>query len=78
MFLFLGFIGSALLGIGKRVVGGHLLGGEALSAANGAEAAVTGLGARFFLGVGFALYWSNSDFRDAINGVLSVLKDIIL
>ena len=38
--MFLGLIGSALLGIGKKVVGGHLVGGGALGAVNGVENAV--------------------------------------
>ena len=76
--MFLGLIGSALLGIGKRVVGGHLVGGGALGAVNGVENAVSGLGWRFFLGAGAALYWTQPGVRDAINQLVVAVKDVLL
>ena len=74
MFLFLGFIGSALLGIGKRVVGGHLVGKDSLAAVNGVEGAVSGLGVRFFIGAGVTLYLTQPTVRDAINNLIGAVR----
>ena len=61
-----------------KAVGGHLLHRDALAGLNGVEAAATGLGLRFFLGAGAALYWTQPDVRAAIDSVITAVKNVIL
>ena len=58
-----------------KTVGGHLLSGNGVSKLEGA---VTGLGMRFTLGFGSALYFTQPTVREAINHLLVVIKNVIL
>ena len=74
----LGFLIKGALSVGKHLIGGHLVGGGALGVANGVENAVSGLGWRFFVGAGTALYITQPEVRDAINSLVGAIKDVIL
>ena len=58
-----------------KTVGGHLLSGNGVSKLEGA---VTGLGMRFTLGFGSALYFTQPTVRDAIKDLLVAIKNVIL
>ena len=73
-----GLIASAAIGIGKRFLGGHLVGKSALSAPYAVENAISGLGWRFFVGAGTALYFTQPEVRTSINSVVVAVKNVIL
>ena len=58
-----------------KTVGGHLLSGNGVSKIEGA---VTGLGMRFILGFGSALYLKDPAVREAINHLLVAIKNSVL
>ena len=74
----LGFLVKGALSVGKHLIGGHLVTGGAFGVANGVENAVSGLGWRFFVGAGTALYITQPEVRDAINALIGAIKDVIL
>ena len=66
----------ATLGVwAVKAVGGHLLSGGPVSKL---ESAVSGLGMRFTLGFGTALYFTEPPVRKAINNLLVAIKNVIL
>ena len=75
---FLGVIASAALGIGKRLIGGHLVTGGILSAPYAVESAIAGLGWRFFVGAGSVLYFTQPTVRAAINNLVKAVTELIL
>ena len=74
----MGILISGGIALAQRLIGGHLIKGSALSAVNGVEGAVSGLGWRFFVGAGAALYWTQPTVRDAIDNLFVAIKGTIL
>ena len=73
---------SILLGFAARLIGGHLvsafLGRATSGALYTAEHLVVGLGFRFFLGFGTALYFSAPTVRTAMNGVVKAVAGLVV
>ena len=65
-----------------RLIGGHLVSSFLSRASTGAlytaEHLIVGLGARFFLGMGCALYFTSPTVRAAINGVGKAVVGLVV
>ena len=73
-----GLIASAAIGIGKRLLGHHLVTGGILSTPHAVENAVSGLGWRFFVGGGTVLYFTQPTVRAAIDNLVKAVTKVIL
>ena len=78
----LGIIGKVVGSIASRTIGSHLVKDHLNSAASGAqhtlENVAAGLGWRFIVGFGVALYVTNPEVAHAVNQLVSVVHHAIL
>ena len=73
---------SLILGFAARLIGGHLVKAFAERTATGAlftaEHLIVGLGFRFFLGLGSALYFTDDGVRAAVNAAAKAIAHVVV